>query len=78
MRWLPYLAVSFPAVIWIADPGVAGSGPVAAGDFSVAPAVACKAASPSRELPVAVRETSGLAWSRSGRAIGTLLPFDAF
>ena len=66
MRRLLSLSILLPAGFWSCDPdaGPPGASRLAA---RAAPADVCEAANVRRELPVAIRETSGLTWSRSSK-----------
>ena len=66
MRRLLSLGILLPAGFWSCDPdaGIPGTSRLAA---RAAPAEVCEAANVRRELPVAIRETSGLTWSRGSK-----------
>ena len=66
MRRLLFLGVLLPAGFWSCDPdaGHRGAAELAA---RAAPAEVCEAGNVRHELPVALRETSGLTWSRNGK-----------
>ena len=68
MRSLLFLSVLLPASSWSCDPDAGLRG--ASNELAARPAPAdvCEPANVRRELPIALRETSGLAWSRSGKS----------